>query len=321
VTPGSDWYRSGGPAPRVTPPIARRIRNWLRDRLPDPDVRGKTMVMYCRQGVRKSRAWPGMFSEVIHVLGGLKYAEMHRAAAVRVDFRSPHYLDPERGPNWWTYFFESDTMPVDGDAGAAEVHLTSPISKYGKYGGFCDLVNGETPHLYPMTFGIDRAELGRLFAAYIRIRPEILAKVERFATEWLTPGEKVIGVSYRGTDSARHYPFYRLPYEAFADEVRRVADADARLLVTSDEVDFVEFMEREFPGRVTTWSESPRVRAGETAIHFNRGMQASGYLKGESALIDCVLLSRTDYLVKGRSNISDVALVLNPRLPYSFCVR
>ena len=42
------------------------------------------------------------------MLGALVYAEAHDAAGVRVDFRSPLYDEPDRGPNWWTYFFESD---------------------------------------------------------------------------------------------------------------------------------------------------------------------------------------------------------------------
>jgi hypothetical protein len=37
--------------------------------------------------------------------------------------------------------------------------------------------------------------------------------------------------------------------------------------------------------------------------------------------VDCLRLAATDYLVKGRSNLSDASLAFNPRLPYSFCLR
>ena len=36
------------------------------------------------------------------------------------------------------------------------------------------------------------------------------------------------------------------------------------------------------------------------------------------ALVDCLVLAATSYLVKGRSNLSDASLVFNPQLPYSF---
>jgi len=38
-----------------------------------------------------------------------------------------------------------------------------------------------------------------------------------------------------------------------------------------------------------------------------------------AALVDSLVLARTSYLVKGRSNLSDASLVFNPALPYSFC--
>jgi hypothetical protein len=44
----------------------------------------------------------------------------------------------------------------------------------------------------------------------------------------------------------------------------------------------------------------------------------SNYDKGKSALIDCLVLAVTAYLVKGRSNLSDAALAFNPDLPYSY---
>src|SRR4029079_15587137 len=107
--------------------------------------------------------------------------EERGAAAVRIDFRSPHYLDCDRGPNWWTYFFDRDRVPIGAghEAGGEEVHLTSAFAKYGRYGGFCDLVNGETPHLYPMTYGIDRHELPRLLTTHLRGSSASHARVER----------------------------------------------------------------------------------------------------------------------------------------------
>ena len=73
------------------------VRNWLRARLPEPDVRGKTMVLHSRRtfpkvtrnGLRSD--FHGLFSEFHSVLGALVYAETHGAAGVRVDFRSPLY--------------------------------------------------------------------------------------------------------------------------------------------------------------------------------------------------------------------------------------
>src|SRR5438067_1852782 len=140
----AEWYRSertAPPADLIRPSAGRKVRNWFRDWLPDPQVKGRAMVLYARQGLRPTSAWAGMFSEFHSVLGALVYAERHGAAGVRVDFRSAIYVDPARGPNWWTYFFDRAVMPIS-DASAGELHMNGSLAKYGRHGGFCDIVNG-----------------------------------------------------------------------------------------------------------------------------------------------------------------------------------
>ena len=328
-----EWYRSGEDAPRrVRPSVSRAIRNWLRGRLPEPDVRDKTLVLYARQGFRTLSSWAGMFSEFHSVLGALAYAETRGAAGVRVDFRSALYVDPEHGPNWWTYFFMRAEMAVRPSPSMGELQLNRVVAKYGRHGGFCDLVNGVTPYLYPMTFGVSRSELHRLLTAHIDVRPEIRHEIDRIVAASFEPGAYVVGVHYRGTDQIRSLAgalvdarTHRTPYRAYADEVRRALAAAAprryQVLVATDETEFLDFMRREFGDRVLCSEDAPRVRAGGVAIHFDDTLQVSNYQKGKSGLVDCLLLAATSYLVKGRSNLSDASLAFNPRLPYSFCLR
>lgn len=331
---GAEWYRSDRTAPPpdlLKPTIGRTARNWLRGRLPEPAVAGKTIVLYARQGFRKSSAWAGMFSEFHSVLGALAYAEAHAAAGVRVDFRSALYVDRERGPNWWTYFFERDLMAVGAVPSVGEVHLNRTLAKFGRLGGFCDVVNGTTPYLYPMTYGVSRRDVHRLLASYISVRQPILDEVARTTAEATEPGAFVVGVHYRGTDSTRRSGLLtdnqttRVSYQEYGDEVRRALEVAAprsyQVFVASDEVEFLEFMRAEFRGRVICSEDAPRVHAADQAIHLDRSLPVSNYQKGKSGLVDCLRLAAADYLVKGRSNLSDASLAFNPRLPYSFCLR
>ena len=331
-----DWYRSSTPlAPDAAPhpTVSRAIRNTVRRLLPDPDVGGKTIVLYARQGLRRTSAWAGMFSEFHHALGALIYGERHGAAGVRIDFRSTLYVDPAHGPNWWAYFFARADLPLRREPPAGEIHLTRRLAKYGRYGGFCDLVNGDMPYLYPMTYGVSRDELHRVVRAHVEVRPEIVADVDRIVADAFAPDAYIVGVHYRGTDST-HSAFglvndYRtapVPYTMYSDEVRRVLEAAAasryQVLVASDEVEFVECMRREFGAeRVLCLEDAPRARAGGTAVHFDTTLGVSNYQKGKAGVIDCLLLARSHYLVKGRSNLSDASLVFNQTLPYSLCLR
>jgi hypothetical protein len=329
-----EWYRSGRTPLNgsIRPSLSRRLRNWIRDRLPAPDVRGKTMVLHARRGFPKRSAWAGLFSEFHSVLGALEYGEAHGAASVRVDFRSPLYLDPQRGPNWWTYLFEAEEMRIHASAGARdEVHLDRALAKYGRHGGFCDEVNGVTPYLYPMTYRIGRDELHRLLHTYVRVRGEIQTEVDRWIASSFDASAFIVGVHYRGTDSTHgvagrllDYRNFRVPYDAYADEVKAVLDEASprahQILIATDEVEFIAFMRRTFGDRVVCVETAPRARAGGPAVHLDATSRVSNYVKAKSALVDCLLLAATNYLVKGRSNLSDASLAFNPRLPYSFCV-
>jgi hypothetical protein len=330
----AEWYRSDRstpPSDLLKPSVGRTLRNWLRNRLPEPNVAGKTIVLYARQGLRKMSAWAGMFSEFHSVVGALAYAEAHGAAGVRVDFRSELYVDAERGPNWWTYFFERDLMAIPDRSSSGEVHLDRSLAKYGRHGGFCDVVNGTTPYLYPMTYGVPRSDVHRLVATHIHVRQPILDEVARATATSVAPGAYVVGVHYRGTDSTRRPGLLtdnqtkRVSYQAYADEVLHALEGAApssyQVFVASDEIEFLQFMQTTFGDRVIFSESSPRVRASDMPIHLDRTLAVSNYLKGASALVDCLRLAASDYLVKGRSNLSDASLAFNPRLPYSFCLR
>ncbi len=337
MIPPVAWYRSSGPAPAVERSVKRVVRDWVRGCLPEPVVRGKTVVLYSRQTFPKV-SWGGLrsefhgvFSEFHSVLGALAYADAHGSTGVRIDFRSPLYVEPDRGPNWWTYFFQETFVRLgphastDGD----EVHLNRILAKYGRYGGFSDLVQGSTPYLYPMTYGISRSALNRLLLTHVPVRREIHDDVARFVAARFEPGAYVVGVHYRGTDATRnwtgkfaHYRTARVPYRAYADEVRRALEAASprayQVFVATDEIECLDFMRREFGDRTVHFEQSPRVHADSQAVHLDRTLPVSNYQKGRSALIDCLVLAATSYLVKGRSNLSDASLAFNPRLPYSF---
>jgi hypothetical protein len=336
MTDIADWYRSADPAPAIKPSLRRAVRDRVLSWLPQPKVRGKVMVLPSRQEFftlsRTGASFHGLFSEFQSVLGALVYAERHGAAGVRVDFRSPLYVDEQRGPNWWTYFFEQDTMHIGARSSAAveEVRLDSRVMKIGRYGGFADVIPGATPYLYPMTCGVSRADLHQRLSTHIFIRREILDAVESIVKRDFEAGAYVVGVHYRGTDATRgwsgaltHYRTTPLPYRVYAEEVRRILDRESprryQVFVATDEIEFLEFMGREFGNRIVQFDEAPRAHAGGEAIHYDTTLPVSNYHKGRSAVIDCLLLAASSYLVKGRSNLSDASLVFNPSLPFSFC--
>jgi len=171
--------------------------------------------------------------------------------------------------------------------------------------------------------------LNRLLTAYVHVRREIVEEAEQIMAARFEPGAYVVGVHFRGTDATHkwagamtHYRTTRVPYHTYAEEIRRVLAASgyraSQVFVATDEIEFLEFMRAEFGARVVCLDDAPRVPAHGQAVHLDSSLPVSNYQKGKSAIVDCLVLAATSYLVKGRSNLSDASLAFNPDLPYSF---
>lgn len=333
MTSADLWYRSDAPAQAASLTWQRRLRACVMACLPEPDVRRRVMVMQSRTTMPApgrhgfQTQYHGLFSEFHSVLGALHYARERGAAGIRVNFRSPLYADPARGSNWWLYFFDRDVMRVADGPVEGEVVLDTVVTKYGRYGGFSDVVQGVTPYYYPMTFGLDRHTLRQYVDEFATVRADLRCRAAARAASLFDSRAFVVGVHYRGTDAVlphwrgwfRHYRVARVPYAAYADEVRRVLDrkgpARFQVFVATDERDFVEFMRAEFADAVVA-IDAPRAGDDHRPVHLNPSIAPA--IKGESAMLDALLLAATHYLVKGRSNLSDASLIFNPGLPYSF---
>jgi hypothetical protein len=72
-----------------------------------------------------------------------------------------------------------------------------------------------------------------------------------------------------------------------------------------------------YPGLVRWWADSPRSGSGSTTgVHLQTGV-FSPFLLGETVVIDMLIMAHANYLVKGRSSVSEASLAFNPSLPYS----
>ena len=211
------------------------------------------------------------------------------------------------------------------------MHLNAVLTKYGRFGGFSDIVGGPLAYLYPMTYGISRPTLHRLLNAYVHVRPDILDEVQRFVAARFEPGAFIVGVHYRGTDSTHkwtgalnHYRMSRVPVRGLRGRGPARAGGGVAPRLPGLCRNRRDRLSRVHAARgsatvVIALDDSPRVHPHQQAVHLDRALPVSNYQKGKSALVDCLVLAAASYLVKGRSNLSDASLAFNPQLPYSFC--
>lgn len=245
--------------------------------------------------------FPGFFSCYQVVVGFLNWYEEQAAAGLtlgmKVHFEQGLYFDSSVGPNWWEYYFEPILTAEPPDE-HVEAIPDSPKSAWA-----AEAIST-----------ISRERAAALIRTYIKIKPHLQARIDTFAAQHFG-SRYVVGVHYRGTDKGCEAP--RVAYEVVVEEVRRAIarPMHAAIFVATDEQPFLDCMKDAFGERVVA-IDACRSLNDEPVHHVNgRSALTNRYALGAEAVLDCMLLSRSDILIRTHSNLSSSAANINPTLP------
>eukprot|EP00937_MAST-01D_sp_MAST-1D-sp2_P007231 g7231.t1 len=278
-----------------------------------PNVRGKVIVVYSQEdspfshdscfdgqdfpaitlGVGSCKQ--GTFGEFMGIIAAMAFARDRGAAGVKVNL----------APNWWPEYFE---QPATSDPAAPEYHFNSYLSRFGLYSSFNNYYfDGSFPC---PTARPPMPAVRDLVQAEVHLRKGTAARLDAFTKQHFA-GRHVVGIHFRGTDKI--LVSGQRPVELYVAAARSVARPDSLFYVATD-VDFaLDKFRAAFPGRVVSIDMA---RAAETEV---MGLHRSGKGKVDDAMMDMLRLSRTDFLIKGRSGLSDVSLLVSPKpLPHMF---
>lgn len=242
----------------------------------------------------------GFFAIFSSVIAALNMYEEGHFAGIHVDFNSGVYLDLERGPNWWEYFFDPIHL---GDETNAVKHVFS----------FEEVLS-----LAGHGFIIPRERASELIQKYVHLRPEIAEELETFVNTHFKD-HYVIGIHHRGTDKKTEAPI--VPYEKTLTTlnwvISNLSDEQRdklKVFVATDEQNFLNFLIPIFPNNVI-YSDFVR-STDDQPLHYNPSIYSSNYQKGKEALLDCLLLSRCNFLLfPTTSSLSIASMKFNPNLP------
>jgi len=135
----------------------------------------------------------------------------------------------------------------------------------------------------------------------------------------------LLGVHYRGTDTIAQFDDPQKKYLSIVlEEIEHVLlkytkgrKVMFKIFVASEDERFVQQMISIYGHRVIYQENIPRVQ-NDDDINVHDDLQFSGYLKGESGLIDCLLLAECNYIIKTTSALSSTSIGFNPNLNFSF---
>lgn len=236
------------------------------------------------------------------------------------------FLDPAHGDNVWEQYFE----PVGPWSSDALQRMLADPACAGLTAGLRTVdeatrarIKTHPDSIYTWIFGHWRdAPPGDLAAwfeeqrrkgretvrQHVRVKRHVLDEVDRFFERELA-GHDVLGLHMRGTDL--HYAPPVSPGEYFGPIDRYLrAHPGARIFLATDQVQYLELMEARYPGIVR---RRECLRSADATAPFEMEA-ASPYQKGEDVLIDILLLSRCSFLIRGASNIPEMAIYFSDTL-------
>lgn len=235
------------------------------------------------------------------------------------------FFDPKEGKELWEQYFEP-VMPLSyenlGEEISGNQDLTNKLFSLTSEEAI--KISEENPDsIYSFPFGKWRSEnIGDLDAwyatqrakgretmgRYVKPKAHIQKQVEDFYQKQFS-NSFVLGLHIRGTDL--HYAPVVSPAEYFPHiDVYVEKEPSLRIFLATDQAQYIPVFEERYGDKVVY---SDCFRSDNEVAPFLR-KELSPYQKGEDVLLDILLLSRTDFLIKGSSNVGEMALYFNPLL-------
>ncbi len=185
-------------------------------------------------------------------------------------------------------------------------HSSEGVLPFAKIFTIGDLKLGKN---YDQTLTLARAS--ELIRKYLRVQDDIQQEVDSFCEEHFQ-GRKILGVHYRGTD--KHEEAGVVTHANVEENIRyylqQHPDIEA-IFISTDAADFLREIEESSIGKQIFYRDDSFRSTDEVAIHFSG---QNKYDINRDALVNCLLLSRCDALIKSASILSAWSVLFNPEI-------
>jgi hypothetical protein len=265
---------------------------------------------------------------LVTILNYVRYCEREGLTpVVHIDVScNTKFLDSDWGDNVWEQYFEP-VGPYSSET--LQRMLTDPAHAQQVSGlRYVDdtlpaKIKADRDSIFSWTFGQWRTNAPEDIEAWfeeqrrkgresvrkhVRVKSHVMQKVDAFF-EYEMRGKHVLGVHIRGTDL--HYAPPVSPAEYFGPIDRYLeAHPGAAIFLATDQLQYLQVMQKRYGKRVLSYA---CLRSATSTAPFEMEV-GSPYQKGEDVLIDILLLSKCEYLVRGASNVPETALYFNLEL-------
>ncbi len=213
-------------------------------------------------------------------------------------------IDHRHGENWFDYYFTHKQLSQEGRRQALKKYANGDYCEIHNRYSINELTRGNKDNEIQNEFTTLRA--GKLlFNHYIKIQDYVLKAAEDFYLKTFL-NKKVLGIHYRGLD--KHREAYIFENSFVLSIIEKYKSRFDSIFIASDEPEFIKYISQNISGKKIFIYSSPSGK-----VHFEDN--SNNYQKGLNALVDSILLSKCDLLIKTPSLLSAWSKLFNPKLP------
>jgi hypothetical protein len=244
------------------------------------------------------------------------------------------YFDPGNGPNVWNYYYEpigpsaeelqrlirlGQVYTLSAASDLVRLFRWEPRSWFMNPYDYYRSVENHADGDYPAEWWEAQREKARQFLrdGTIRFKPAILEQVRLFVEKNFS--EETLGLQLRGSDKFDFGAGPNLsrkvePEEYFPHIDRYLAEHPkcTRIFAATDQRQWLKTLEQAYPGRIISFSEWSLSDSDENRFHDDSAKAA----RGVEVIVDLLLLSRCDYVLKCHAAVGEMAVTLNPDLGF-----
>lgn len=243
----------------------------------------------------------GMGASILAVLNHLAYCKKHNLMPVVLWqgglYHNPHGFNGKS--NEWEYFFNPVSL----------LRYNSGDRVYHEYADR----EGGRPFPYNDILQEKRDFANKLMEKYICINKIVQGKVDQFCNMYMN-GKRTIGIHIRGTDKRIEEKLV-LPEDGVI-EALKWADENTQFFIASDEKRIVDKMCALLKGKDVVYYNCYRSENSEPLHYGNYSYKPPLSQLGEDVIAEMWIMAKCDLLIHTISNVSAVALFLNPKLEH-----
>jgi len=151
-----------------------------------------------------------------------------------------------------------------------------------------------------------------LIDKYLAVQDDILHEVDEFCNKYFN-NKEVLGVHYRGTDKSTEAS--SVSYDKVEKNIKFFLDkfpATSCIFISSDDVNFISYAQHSSIGHLVLSRNDTFRSDNNEPVHWSN---QNKYDINRDAIVNCLLLSRCDALLKTASILSAWSVLFNPKLP------